>query len=553
MSIAREEAAMTDHQIPRREFLKMLACAFPVAAIDWDSFPSAPPGRTHDPSFDVIVIGSGLGGLSCAAAFARKGYRPLVIEQHDKPGGYATAFNRPGGFRFDVSLHSTSVGQRNGVYDLIQGFPEITGIEFLQHPSLYRALYPAHDLRVKQRDPGAFIQELCRLFPEEAQGITGLFEDMKGLARDIGALSAAHGNVDMSRFPLDFPHLYRFNNKTWAEMMEGRIKDPKLKAIVSGQWGYYGLPPSRLSCFYYALPFMGYLEHGGFYPKGRSQDISSALAAYISSHGGTVLLNTKVDRILTRANSAYGVATANGTTYQAPAVVSNASPFETFGRLLDDRTSTKEYEANWSRYSVSLSCFQVFLGLKEDLAKTLEIQDSEIFVESGYDPDHAYANALAGNIEDGGFGVTVYDRVVPGYSPPGKNTVNILTLQGYGPWEKFEKDYRAGNKAEYRKQKEHMAQVLIEKAEKTVLPGLARAVEVTEVGTPLTNWRYTGHHRGAIYGWDQTVNNSGATRVGHATPVKNLYLAGAWSRPGHGYGAVIPSGIECFSEITKTW
>jgi prolycopene isomerase len=98
-----------------------------------------------------------------------------------------------------------------------------------------------------------------------------------------------------------------------------------------------------------------------------------------------------------------------------------------------------------------------------------------------------------------------------------------------------------------------MAEILIQKVEKTLLPGLSAAIEVKEIGTPLTNIRYTGTHRGAIYGWDQTVNNSGSMRVGHATPVKNLFLAGAWTKPGHGYGAVIPSGLECFAEIVKNW
>jgi len=59
-------------------------------------------------------------------------------------------------------------------------------------------------------------------------------------------------------------------------------------------------------------------------------------------------------------------------------------------------------------------------------------------------------------------------------------------------------------------------------------------------------------HRGAIYGWDQTVDNSGDQRIGHSTPVKNLYLAGAWSRPGHGYGGVLQSGPECFAEIVRS-
>ena len=161
--------------------------------------------------------------------------------------------------------------------------------------------------------------------------------------------------------------------------------------------------------------------------------------------------------------------------------------------------------------------------------------------------------ALAGDVEHGGVGVSLYDAIYRGYSPPGKNTVNLLTLQGYGPWQRFEADYLAGRKAAYNREKRRMADALIRQAERTLLPGLSRAIEVIEIGTPLTNRRYTGHHRGAIYGWDQTVNNSGSTRVGHATPIRNLYLAGAWSRPGHGYGAVIPSGLECFAEIMRTW
>jgi len=119
----------------RRELLGSLAGLTPLAAFPWDSFPDAPPASSRD-DYDAIIIGSGLGGLSAGAAFVRKGYRALVIEQHDKPGGYATSFRRPGGFTFDVSLHSTSVGERNGVRNLIAGFPEITGVEFVPHPHL---------------------------------------------------------------------------------------------------------------------------------------------------------------------------------------------------------------------------------------------------------------------------------------------------------------------------------------------------------------------------------------------------------------------------------
>jgi phytoene dehydrogenase-like protein len=544
---------MDESRLPRREFLERLAGAFAAPAIDWQALPRGPSSARGALDHDVVVIGSGLGGLSCAAAFARQGFRPLVIEQHDKVGGFATAFSRPGGFTFDVSLHSTTVGQRGKAFNLIPGFPEIAEVEFELHPSLFRAVYPDHDIRVQQRDPAAFVASLGSLFPGEKAGIAGLFDDMRGLAGDVGRLPSAKGQVEMTRFPAEFPHLARFHQSTWGEMMDTRIRDPRLKAVLSSQWGYYGLPPSRLSCFYYALPFLGYLSGGGLYPKGRSQDISDAFGRFIQGHGGRILLKTRVEKILVANGVASGVATAEGRKYTARVVVSNASPFATLGRMVDDQALVADYLAECRKYSVSLSSFQVFLGLKVDLTRKLGITDSEVFCEPSYDPESSYAAMLKGDVENGGVYLTLYDNIVDGYSPAGKNTINIMTLQGYDHWERFARDYHAGEKQEYRKEKERMADVLIRRAEKVLLPGLASAIEVKEIGTPLTNVRYTGHHRGAIYGWDQTVNNSGSTRVGHGTPIKNLYLAGAWSKPGHGYGAVIPSGLECFGEIMRNW
>ena len=376
---------------------------------------------------------------------------------------------------------------------------------------------------------------------------------MTGLANEVNRLQDAQGQIDMARFPVDFPHLSKFHQSTWGQMMDSRIKDPKLRAVVSSQWGYYGLPPSKLSCFYYALPFLGYLSGGGFYPRGRSQDISNAFARLIETRGGKILLNTRATKILTKKGAATGVTNADGRTFTARVVVSNASPFATLGQMIDDQALVADYQARCRQYSVSLSCFQVFLGLKEDLARKVGIADSEVFCEPAYDADSSYTNALQADVENGGVYVTLYDNIYDGYSPAGKNTINLMTLQGYDHWERFAKDYHAGEKREYRREKERMAEVLIRKAERILLPGLSSAIEVKEIGTPLTNVRYTGHHRGAIYGWDQTVDNSGSMRVGHGTPVKNLYLAGAWSRPGHGYGAVIPSGLECFREIMKSW
>ena len=298
---------------------------------------------------------------------------------------------------------------------------------------------------------------------------------------------------------------------------------------------------------------MGYLEDGGYYPKGKSQKISDALAAFITARGGKVLLNTEVVKVLTKDGTAYGVRTSDGHEYTSKAVVANSNPHDLFGSLVGDDGRVKDYLARMDRWTPSLSTFQVFLGLKKDLVGALGIPDTEIFCASGYDPEAEYASALSADMANPSLGVTLYDNLYPGYSPQGKNTVSLITLQGYGHWEKYEADYRQGRKAAYRAEKERIADILIRRAEERLLPGLSKAIEVKEIGTPLTNVRYTANYRGSIYGWDQTLDNSGMRRAAHSTPIANLFLSGAWTRPGGGYSAVLMSGIDCFKEATKNW
>lgn len=540
------------HSIDRREFIRSVLAGLPLVALDWDSFARGEDGRRTDGGTDVIVIGSGLGGLSCAAAFARQGFKPLVLEKHSVPGGYATTFKRRD-FVFDVSLHSTSVSERNGVHNLIPGFPEITSVQFEPHPSLYRAIFPDYELRVAQKNLPSYVETLAKEFPGEKAAIEGLLGDMGGLSGDVQKYVAHGGEVDENTFPEEFPYLSRFYNKTWGDMVDTRVTDPRLKSVVSALWGYYGLPPSRLASMYYALPTYQYLNDGGYYPRGKSQKISNALVEYIEERGGKVALKTRVDEILTRDGEAVGVKTADGETMTSKVVVSNANAHDTFNKMMKKEDYLTEYLERLKGLSVSISCFQVFLGLKKDLVGELGIEDSEIFCADTYDAEASYRMAQGADVENGDLGVTLYDNVYKGYSPAGKNTINLLALQGYDFWEKYETRYLSGDKAEYRAAKEKMADVLIDRAEEKLLPRLRDAVEVREIGTPLTNLRYTGNYRGAMYGFDQTLDNSGPTRLPHKTPVKNLYLAGAWTTPGHGYGGVLFSGLSCFGEIMKEW
>jgi all-trans-retinol 13,14-reductase len=544
---------MFKKKIVRRDFLKAMLAGIPALSLDWNSFPTGQQSTSAKDQWDAIIIGAGLGGLSCAAGFARQGFRPLVLEQHSIPGGYATTFKRAGGFEFDVSLHSTTVSERNGIPNLIPGFPEIKDIEFVPHRALYRAIFPDYDIRVPRKDIAGYLKILTGYFPEEKDGLQELFQAMEGLVADVNKYSSRAGQVEMSTFPRDFPYLFKSVTSTWGQFQDAYIKDPKLKAIVSSLWGYFGLPPSKLASIYYAMPLAGYLGEGGYYPIGKSQKISNTLVKFIETRGGKVLLKARVEKILIKDRSAYGVKTADGTEYTGRVVVSNANAYDTFHKMIDEKEFLKDYLARMDSFSVSLSSFQIFLGLKKDLIRDIGIVDTEIFYEPSYDDEAGYEAALKADVENQGFGLTLYDNLYAGYSPEGKNTINIIVLQGYEPWKKYEADYFAGKKDAYRAEKERLASVLIKKVEDKLLPGLNKAIEVKEIGTPLTNVRYTSNYRGAIYGWDQTLDNSMPRRLPHKAPVNNLYLAGAWTQPGHGYSAVIPSGLECFGEIMREW
>ena len=545
---------MSDQIWERREFLKTALAGIPLLSLDWDSLPRGKGHAKPGDAYDAVIIGAGLGGLSCAAAFARQGFKALVLEQHSKPGGYATTFKRPGGFIFDASLHSTTVGERSGLANLIPGFPEIEDVKFVLHPSLFRLIYPDYDLRIAQKNPQAFFDTLCGFFPDEKEGLLGLMGDMKGVTEDVGRYQGLQAPPNMATFPKDFPYLFRNFSKTWGQMVDARLKNPKAKALVSFSAGYYGLPPSKLACYYYALPTYGYLSQGGYYPVGRSQAISDALVKFIETRGGTVRLGTSIDGIVTKDHAAVGVRAGDGKVYAGRVVVSNANAYDTFHAMMPDETEfLKDYLTRMDRYKVTFSLFQVFLGLKKNLVREAGVTDSEISIAPGYDIEADFAGLDKADPETCGYGVTCYDNVVPGYSPAGKNTVSFTVAQSYDYWLKHEAAYKSGDKEAYRRDKERMAEALIRRCEQKLLPGLSKAIEVRDIATPLTNWRYTRNYRGAVYGWDQTVDNSGPNRLAPKTPIKNLYLAGAWTRPGGGYGAVIPSGLACFAEIMKTW
>jgi prolycopene isomerase len=545
----------TSTTFSRREFIQMAAAVTAAVSVDWTRVKALAAAIEPKKDFPVVVIGGGLGGLSAAAHLARNGFPVTLIEQHDRPGGYAASFDR-GEYTFEVSLHATA-GARDGLKDTLEGAGVLEKVETVELPELCRIITPDHDMTWPQKDPAAIVEQLTQLFPGEAKGIQGFFDEILGVINEAIKPFDRDSWWDLIRFPMTHKNMWGIRKDTLAQVLDRYTQDPRLRTILSTFWPYYGLPPSKLSGFIYAIATAGFIRFGGHYIKHRSQDLSDALMQSIEDAGGHVFLNTEAIDITLKKGAVSGVVLDNGKKLTAKAVISNASVPKTMELLARDTApedlprKATQYEEKIKTYRPSLSSFIVWLGLNRDIRKT--VKGYEIFVSEHYDPEQSYQACLACDPSKSGFGVTVYDHAYEGYSQPGTSTVQLLILSGYEPWKPYADDYFAGRKKAYLKQKEKIAQILIEKAEKYVIPGLSSMIEIMEVASPLTNIAYTRNPEGAIYGYEQAMNNAYMNRLENTTPYKGLYLASAWTNPGGGFQPCMDSGAQAFKALVKDW
>ena len=543
---------MFSKQITRRFFLTISAMTAAAVTLDWKQISAWADQMGPMKNYPTVIIGAGLGGLCCGAYLVRQGIPVTLVEQHRIPGGYATAFGRAGGkFKFEVSLHGVSA-RNNAVERILQNLSVYDQLAFVELPEVYSLKTPEYEIRMPQRDPEAYISRLAVLFPDEADGIRGFVKEMIAISDEADHIHQKNGKFFKLFFPLQYRSMWRVRNKTLSEMLDDHVKTPSLKDALAGLWGYYGLPPSRLSAFYYAVATGGYLKKGSCYIKPRSQALSTALARVIETGGGKILYGKKAAHIHVSKNAVSGVELDDGTLLPAAAVVSNASAPATFGRMLPPEALPEGYASRIKTYKPSISTFIVWLGLSADIRDRVSCYATHIS-PSGIGNEGGYQGCVNGDIENGPFGVAVYDKAFEGYSRPGTSSLMLIFLCGYGPWEKFETDYTAGHKDDYYREKERWTRILIRRAEELLIPGLSGLIDVVESATPLTNRRYTGNTMGAIYGFDQSMDNAYMNRISNRTPVDGLYLAGAWGNPGGGYEGVLRSGEMTFQMLMESW
>jgi len=486
--------------------------------------------------YDVVVIGSGIGGLTAASLLAKAGRSVLVIERHDRVGGYAHAFRRRK-YRFDSAVHlvggcgSAGTGEPGLVQRVLAASGVADECEFLRVDPFYEACYP--DLRLRlPADTEGFVAAHAELFPDRVDElrrimrlIDHVYDETRRAAENTSAFDLLHASDR-------FPSLVRYHRATLATVLETTIGEPRLAALLATTWPYVGLPPSQVSFLYWANMVATYLREGPWYCRGTFQKFADALAEGVRRCGGEVLLRSSVRRILTDDGSVRGVVLETGHRVQAERVISNADALQTAEELVGEARFPPRYIRSLRRARPSVSAFVVYAATDMDLERAGVAHES--FQFSSWDHDASFASTSAGR--PSWISMTVPTMVDASLAPSGQHAIVLTTLMPYAAARVWRED------------KPRHVERMLAQAEVRV-PGLTAHLRFAEGGTPRTMERYTRNTAGAIYGWELTPRQVGLGRLPNVTPIDGLTLAGHWTRPGGGIYGVVLSGVEAACSV----
>lgn len=473
-------------------------------------------------NFDGIVIGSGIGGLTTAAILARyQGKRILVLEQHFTPGGFTHGFERQGKFHWDVGLHyvggMTPGRTERRVFDYISN----DRLQWQKMPSLFeKFIYPDFSFAVYD-DPDRYREDLSKLFPQEKRAIYRYFRDVQWAALGFGATmmlellppwlqTIARSGVRI------FNRLARLSTKTY---LDRHFRDDKLKALLTSQWGDYGLPPSQ-SCFgVHSLIVTHYLS-GAWYPVGGGKSIAQSIVPTIEAAGGKVITQRRVQQILLEGDRAVGVIVENcrnGTTetYYAPVIVSNAGAYNTYINLIppDYPLSCRSAIKNFPKGS---SMVTLYLGLKGN-PQNLGFRGENHWIYSGYDHDQCMA----------GIPFQFAYLSFPSLKDPlvQHHTAEVISHFDYDQVAQWQEQTWRHRDQDYLALKQKITADLLRLVGQHY-PSLVDIIAYTELSTPLTVAHFDNSDRGAVYGIPCIPERFEQDWIGSRTPIKNLYLTG---------------------------
>lgn len=492
--------------------------------------------RTPDGRLDYLVIGSGMGGMCCAALLAKLGKRVLVLEQHYEPGGFTHTFKRKG-WRWDVGVHAVGEVTERSMPGRLLAHLTDDRLRWASLGPVYDEFYWPEDFRIDFPDtPEQFKANLIAAFPDQVEAI----ERWLTLAREAaGGMRSYY----LSRaLPLKIGrHAEKLLAREASQMFERRTADvlaeltddPRLRAVLVSQWGYYGSPPSRSSFAMQAL-VTRHFQWGGYYPIGGSQAIAEALLQTVAANGGWTKIRADVEEILIEDGAAVGVRLrgrdgADGEIIRADRIVSAAGVWTTVERLLPPEYTDEDWARSIAGLAPAPPHVCLYLGFEGDIRKAGAGAANKWFYETWDTEVDAWDVQPGKPIPRAPVLYCSFPSLKDPEHDPGPRMRHTGEVVTFVPWKVFEQWQGSRwqrRDVDYDQFKQAMHEAILAQYLEH-MPGLADMVVHAELSTPLTTEFFVRPQAGSIYGLEPTPERFRNPWLRPRSPIPNLFFAGA--------------------------
>lgn len=500
-----------------------------------------------DETYDIIVIGSGLGGLICANILSREGFSVLVLEKNNQLGGNLQTFVR------NKKIFDTGVHYIGGLAPGQNLYRYFNYLEIMNDLKLERMDQDAFDeiyfgdIGPKQTFPYGqgkenYIRRLSAHFPQEEENIRKFVGKMEACCHAFPLFNLdADRTYDQDHFSL---------RQSVDEVIATCTDDPLLRAVLAGTNLLYAGERGRTPFYVHALSVFSYLESAWKCTQGGSQ-IALLLARQIRKHGGKILKYKEVVEIeVTEDDVAVSVRTRHGDRFQGKQFISNTSPKQTL-QLLGDHPIRKSYRRRINQKEETISSFSLFLVLE---AKTVKYRNQNMYyhrdIDSVWEAIH-YEPSGSETQADWPANFMLSMTMDP-KNPEWAESITVFTYMDHRevqPWTTSkntvaEEKQRADS---YQQFKEEKSNQLLAEVAKT-LPGIHHHVRASYASTPLTYRDYIGNAYGELYGFSKSIEQPLTNLLPPRTKIKNLLLTGQYLNM-HGILGVTISAFMTCSEI----
>lgn len=482
---------------------------------------------TDETQWDAIVIGSGMGGMTAAAALSKLGNRVLLLEQYQTLGGLTHSFSR-NGFTWDAGIHYLSGIAPGDTERALLDWLSDTPIEFEPLGAVYDNLHIGDAAPLALSRPfEAQERDLKDRYPDDAKAIeawtAALREAREAIFKVIPTRAMPELVGDLLRW-WNGRSIDRWCERTTQEVIDEITDNPELAAVFAAQWGDHGGRPGKASFAMHALISASYLHSGSWYPVGGGAAFAKHIIPTITSRGGEARGGVRVEGLLFEGDRVVGVRTADGGQIRANAVISDIGARETVTRLLPSDYGQDAWIDEITSLPSSIAHFSLYLGFEGDVEDAGATRSNHWIYPSGK-VDVLWSDPMT---ETPPAMFMSFASVKDPSHDPGPSRKHAGEMLAWTEWSTVERwaglapEERGADYQEFKARTEDAMFAQFER----YFPDLARLVVFRELSTPLSTASITGHHHGAFYGLDVTPERVASKALRAATPISGLYLAG---------------------------